>query len=336
MPKLNSNTESILTEKEKQPYITQPPANSVCLPLTTNGYVEFGHWLENDEIEWLCKYFLESLQGVSYTTPISLTDDNGSALQDALKQNKDTQGKLFIPLNIGGDHWVLLIRERNGNTVNLTLWNPMEQKYDGAVTTRLAEIVYEVYLKNKDVKVSIGYQFGEQEDGFSCGVRILQRILQEAEVKNSNAQAFIKAPTKVGNSNKLFFEFVKMLVKIDPELNEIKSDDLFLTEGTVYRTDSSGKELQLNADKKLAVYLQHEYLNNSSDSIAFQNAHKRLLSANNDDITALEKDVCKNLSKYLKDNGLFRQPNEANKDKVQVSGSLEQSDNKGNVPPTNP
>jgi hypothetical protein len=283
-----------MEQEAKQAYLQQRPEMTIERQLLTKGYVETGHLLTHTDIKQM---FDGYLRGNHYTDPISITEDRGSALSEALTHFKDIPGKVLIPANINANHWILIIRKEDGN---LTCWDPLSApmtKTESATEKTIKKVAEEVYKTDRSVKVDYVYA-GEQKDGVTCGYRVTQKAFKECGVEND----LVKVPTN--NPSLLCFQYVKLLSKTVEPLKEKELAVIEESAPLVYLEEkydepevqevvNNKKYIQETSDEYLAVVLQDIYRKNPeiSDQEAGAQAKEQLEKTNQFELEKTKSDV---------------------------------------------
>lgn len=254
----------ILEKKERIRYQQQQHELGSLAQLKKYGYVESGHRLRHSEIDEMFQTYLSDIKDVYASDTISITDDEGRALLDILKKYKDVSGTLYIPVNVYGNHYLLLTRTQLGNKVDLTCWDPLgepKEKLHNEIKTKLNMWMDQVYEKKS---YTTGYVYaGEQKDGYTCGYRVVQKAMKDAQKgmkDSSRVNEFIQVkPNDVSN---LCYQFIKLLAATDKELADKVKDPRVVVEGkvTISEVIANDKVSQIKSDEYLAVALQYVYL----------------------------------------------------------------------------
>lgn len=286
----------MLSTREKERYANQPKG-SILDQLRKNGYVD-GQLLSDTDITQILTAYLGA-QNIPFIDPISITDDNGRALSDALKA-KNMPGKLIIPANVGGNHWVLIVCTAIGDRVEIKCRDPEtapslpKQNITKAIVENSARVAY----PTGNINISYNYE-GEQKDNYTCGVRIVRWAFQELGIDN----ILTRAPAD--NPNLLYAKFVELLAQTDPTL---KDSSLEIQVGSdaplVYSSNQTSPEmstaienkktLQVKTDEYLAIALQEVYRTHSdalSEGEALRLAANLLKEKTNNELQQLKVDI---------------------------------------------
>lgn len=252
-----------LDAKTRLAHSQQAPELTVINQLKRNGYVQPGHLLTHTDIQQFLSHHLGDNPGVELFTPISLTQDGGRALADALKIHKNSDKLAIIPVNVDGNHWTLLYGHPSRGS--FTYWDSMNAKpHANAIVNSVVSSVIGASAK-------ISYQATqEQKDGVTCGQRISQQALKVAGVTND----FTAVPTN--DSSALSYHFVKTLATATPEFGHesigVVEDDsaplVYLGENNPEANNVIAEKRMLSeqSDQYLALTLQQTYIDNPTIS----------------------------------------------------------------------
>lgn len=118
--------------------------------------------------------------------PLSLVEES---LKNLLPANQAK--KLFLPINVSGNHWILLEIALNKDSAEFTVYNSLsingkKSKYFKELAT-IVEKLKDV-LVPKSVAINVG-KMAQQTDGISCGDRVMQKILHCSGIVNNLTQS---------------------------------------------------------------------------------------------------------------------------------------------------
>lgn len=308
------NTQLVeLNKSEMDRYLQQAPeVPGVIRQLAEKGYVAPKHILTHVDIQQALGQYLDSKL---FVDPISI-NDNLEVLKVNLRLNNSPV--LYIPANLNHNHWIWLKLERDeqNNRTHFTCWDPVKGT-ETQIHSSLSGLLNNVTLAVTQIygdQIDIKYEFGnEQKDGFTCGYRVIQKILKDKGINN----AFTQVP--VDDPNKLYVEFIKMLASGDNNLKNVIDDLTVITEDntvTVYRGDvgfaqhaevkniiKNRRSFQEQADKFLAIVLQDVYFSNAdiTSDDAMNKAMESMNKLKMSDIQQKEKELIQQLEKKEKE-----------------------------------
>jgi hypothetical protein len=233
-------------ERERDRYRKQPKVTAVVDSLRRSSAAIGQEFCEDD----MDSLFNAYLPGVAKWNAIGVTDDNGETLKAALKANKNVEGKLFIPALIHRNHWILVIREKEGNAINVTCWDPLHDPKD-ASHSEVLSIVDDVTRKvHPNSSVTSRYVYGnEQTDGYTCAPRVFRKALIETRVSN------VLTNKHWHDGKGIYDESVKLLAKTQKNLN--KHDVEVASRSGINTRDQ--QPAKFDEDEKLAIALQAVY-----------------------------------------------------------------------------
>ncbi len=287
-----SEIKNTLEAHERERYSQQEKKLGIIAQLNQQGYVETNHLFTDEDMTQLFSYLSEQ-DKISCTDPISVTEDNGEVLAQALDKNKKA-GRLLIPANLYNRHWVLLIRDQDNekNKVTLRCWNslskPEEELPIKKVEGVLQRALQEAYASSTmQINVESVYT-GEQKDNVSCGPRVAQKAYRLADLKNDLTDI------PMDNSSLLCYQAIKKVAKRDDEFTHelntvvqevgqlVYSEKNYKENPTLKGIVDDTKNYQETLDENLAIELQEVYIKDPEiDSEDAFNLAKQQLSETN-------------------------------------------------------
>lgn len=250
---------SHLERQERNTFKNQRPEQNILRQLKEKGYIRPHQLLTHTDIKQM---FDANLASCPHTDPISVTDDGGTTLAAALKAYAHLPGKLLIPANLNGNHWVLIVRETNGNQVTVRTWDPLPAcgRTGHAASNIIQSAVQRVYQEKEGNTATAEYHFAgvQTSDSVTCGDRITKQAFVEAGLNNKLTQASDVSAAVLRS------QFVKMLVQTDADLQAIELEEIEGHKSLIYDKNAlpDSQELQemiCASDEDFALILQKIY-----------------------------------------------------------------------------